>query len=95
MSFECEKGDIWRMSRAKDIPIKDWIRLAVERGQIEKYPVVFWLDKNRAHDAEMIKKVEKIYLNSIRRGLKFILWMWQVLQDLPMSELEEVRTLSL
>ncbi len=59
MSFECEAGDIWRMSRAKDIPIKDWIRLAVERGQIEKYPVVFWLDKNRAHDAQMIKKVEK------------------------------------
>ena len=59
MSFECEKGDIWRMSRAKDIPIKDWIRLAVERGQIEQIPVVFWLDKNRAHDAQMIKKVEK------------------------------------
>ncbi|NOZ91349.1 MAG: NADP-dependent isocitrate dehydrogenase, partial [Epsilonproteobacteria bacterium] len=59
MSFECEKGDIWRMSRAKDIPIKDWIRLAVERGQIEKIPVVFWLDENRAHDAEMIKKVKK------------------------------------
>jgi isocitrate dehydrogenase len=59
MSFECEKGDIWRMSRAKDIPIKDWVRLAVERGQIEKYPVIFWLDKNRAHDAQMIKKVEK------------------------------------
>jgi len=59
MSFECEAGDIWRMSRAKDIPIKDWIRLAVERGQIEKIPVVFWLDENRAHDAQMIKKVEK------------------------------------
>jgi len=59
MSFECEKGDIWRMSRAKDIPIKDWVRLAVERGQIEKIPVIFWLDKNRAHDAQMIKKVEK------------------------------------
>ena len=59
MSFEVEKGDIWRMSRAKDIPIKDWIRLAVERGQIEKIPVVFWLDKNRAHDAQMIAKVEK------------------------------------
>jgi len=57
MSFECEKGDIWRMSRAKDIPIKDWVRLAVERGQIEQVPVVFWLDENRAHDAEMIKKV--------------------------------------
>ncbi len=61
MSFECEKGDIWRMSRAKDIPIKDWIRLAVERGQIEKVPVIFWLDANRAHDAEMIKKA-KTYL---------------------------------
>jgi len=59
MSFECEAGDIWRMSRAKDIPIKDWIRLAVERGQIEQIPVVFWLDENRAHDAEMIKKVNK------------------------------------
>lgn len=57
MSFECEKGDIWRMSRAKDIPIKDWVRLAVERGQIEQVPVIFWLDENRAHDAEMIKKV--------------------------------------
>ncbi len=57
MSFECETGDIWRMSRAKDIPIKDWVRLAVERGQIEKYPVVFWLDAKRAHDAQMIKKV--------------------------------------
>ncbi len=59
MSFECEAGDIWRMSRAKDIPIKDWVRLAVERGQIEQVPVIFWLDENRAHDAEMIKKVNK------------------------------------
>jgi len=57
MSFECEAGDIWRMSRVKDIPIKDWVRLAVERGQIEKVPVIFWLDQNRAHDAEMMKKV--------------------------------------
>ncbi|MCD6190972.1 MAG: NADP-dependent isocitrate dehydrogenase [Sulfurimonas sp.] len=61
MSFECEAGDIWRMSRAKDIPIKDWVRLAVERGQIEKVPVIFWLDENRAHDAQMIKKA-KTYL---------------------------------
>ena len=59
MSFECEAGDIWRMSRAKDIPIKDWIRLAVERGKIEQIPVIFWLDENRAHDAEMIKKVNQ------------------------------------
>jgi isocitrate dehydrogenase len=45
------------MSRAKDVPIKDWVRLAVERGQIEQVPVIFWLDENRAHDAQMIKKV--------------------------------------
>ena len=57
MSFECEAGDIWRMSRAKDIPIKDWVRLAVERARIEGVPTIFWLDSNRAHDAEMIKKV--------------------------------------
>jgi len=64
MSFECEAGDIWRMSRAKDIPIKDWVRLAVERGQIEQVPVIFWLDENRAHDAQMIKKVNK-YLKDL------------------------------
>jgi isocitrate dehydrogenase len=61
MSFDCEAGDIWRMSRAKDVPIKDWVRLAVERGQIEKVPVIFWLDEKRAHDAQMIKKA-KTYL---------------------------------
>ncbi len=70
MSFECEKGDIWRMSRAKDIPIKDWIRLAVERGQIEKIPVVFWLDENRAHDAQMIAKVKKYLPEFDTEGLE-------------------------
>jgi len=57
MVFDCEAGDIWRMSRAKDIPIKDWVRLTVERARIEGVPTIFWLDENRAHDAEMIKKV--------------------------------------
>ncbi|MDD5211622.1 MAG: NADP-dependent isocitrate dehydrogenase [Sulfuricurvum sp.] len=61
MSFDCEAGDIWRMSRAKDIPIKDWVRLAVERARLTGSPAVFWLDENRAHDAQMIKKV-KTYL---------------------------------
>jgi isocitrate dehydrogenase len=64
MSFDCEKGDIWRMSRAKDIPIKDWVRLAVERGQIEQVPVIFWLDEKRAHDAQMILKVNE-YLKDL------------------------------
>ncbi len=61
MSFECEAGDIWRMSRCKDIPIKDWVRLTVERTRLENIPAVFWLDENRAHDAQVIKKV-KTYL---------------------------------
>ena len=61
MSFECEAGDIWRMSRVKDIPIRDWVRLTVERTKIEGIPAVFWLDEKRAHDAELIKKV-KAYL---------------------------------
>ncbi|MBN2824910.1 MAG: NADP-dependent isocitrate dehydrogenase [Campylobacterales bacterium] len=57
MSFECEAGDIWRMARTKDIPIRDWVRLTVERTRIEGVPAVFWLDENRAHDAQLIKKV--------------------------------------
>jgi len=57
MSFDVEKGDIWRMSRAKDIPIKDWVRLAHERGKLTGEPVVFWLDSNRAHDSNIIEKV--------------------------------------
>ncbi|MEN4053229.1 MULTISPECIES: NADP-dependent isocitrate dehydrogenase [Sulfurimonas] len=69
MSFECEKGDIWRMSRAKDIPIKDWVRLAVERAKLTGNPAVFWLDENRAHDAEMIKKVNKYLKDHDTTGL--------------------------
>ncbi|GIT99841.1 isocitrate dehydrogenase, NADP-dependent [Sulfurovum sp. TSL6] len=59
MSFECDAGDIWRLARTKDIPIRDWVRLTVERTRIEGIPAVFWLDENRAHDAELIKKVNE------------------------------------
>ncbi len=57
MSHNVEKGDIWRLYKAKDVAIKDWIRLAHERGKLTGDPIVFWLDSNRAHDANMIKKV--------------------------------------
>jgi len=69
MSFNVEKGDIWRMSRAKDVPIKDWVRLAVERASIEKVPVIFWLDENRAHDANMISKVNEYLKDHNTSGL--------------------------
>jgi len=52
-----EEGDIWRMCQVKDAPIQDWIKLAVVRARVSQTPAVFWLDKNRAHDAEIIKKV--------------------------------------
>jgi isocitrate dehydrogenase len=58
-----EVGDIWRMCQAKDLPIQDWVKLAVNRATATKVPTVFWLDENRAHDAEIIKKVNK-YLPS-------------------------------
>jgi isocitrate dehydrogenase len=53
-----EEGDVWRACQAKDAPIKDWVKLAVRRARATGVPAVFWLDKNRAHDAELIKKVE-------------------------------------
>ncbi|KZZ50623.1 MAG: NADP-dependent isocitrate dehydrogenase [Saccharospirillaceae bacterium] len=54
-----EQGDIWRMCQAKDAPIQDWVKLAVKRARITGTPAIFWLDKNRAHDAQLIAKVEK------------------------------------
>ena len=61
MEHNVEKGDIWRMSRVKDIPIKDWVKLAVTRAKQSNTPAIFWLDKNRAHDSQIINKVE-LYL---------------------------------
>ncbi|RAP37757.1 NADP-dependent isocitrate dehydrogenase [Candidatus Marinamargulisbacteria bacterium SCGC AAA071-K20] len=52
-----EKGDIWRMCQVKDIPIQDWVKLAVNRARESNTPAIFWLDENRAHDRELIKKV--------------------------------------
>ncbi len=52
-----EEGDIWRMCQVKDAPVQDWVKLAVSRARATGTPAVFWLDKERAHDAELIKKV--------------------------------------
>lgn len=61
LSHEVEAGDIWRMCQVKDAPVRDWVKLAVNRARATQSPAVFWLDKNRAHDRELIKKVE-LYL---------------------------------
>jgi len=59
MEQKVDKGDIFRSCQTKDIPIKDWIKLAVTRAKDSGEPAIFWLDENRAHDAEIIKKVNK------------------------------------
>lgn len=56
-----EQGDIWRMCQTKDLPIQDWVKLAVNRARLTGQPAIFWLDEKRAHDANLIKKVE-LYL---------------------------------
>ena len=58
MQHEVEQGDIWRMCQTKDLPIRDWVKLAVNRARATGNPAIFWLDKNRAHDANLISKVE-------------------------------------
>lgn len=61
IQHEVHPGDIWRMCQVKDAPVKDWVKLAVTRARATQTPAIFWLDENRAHDAELIKKV-KAYL---------------------------------
>ncbi|MGB0880882.1 MAG: NADP-dependent isocitrate dehydrogenase, partial [Polaribacter sp.] len=64
-----ETGDIWRMCQTKDTPIQDWVKLAVTRAKASRTPAVFWLDENRAHDAEVIKKVNTYLPNHDTTGL--------------------------
>ena len=70
MSHTVEKGDIWRMSRTKDIPVKDWVRLAVERAKLTGSPAVFWLDNTRAHDINIISKVKEYLKNHDTKGIE-------------------------
>jgi len=64
-----ETGDIWRMCQVKDAPIQDWVKLAVTRARASQTPAVFWLDKYRAHDAELIKKVNTYLKDHDTSGL--------------------------
>jgi len=68
-SFDVDNGDIFRMCQTKDEPIKDWVKLTVNRAKLSKTPAVFWLDKNRGHDAQMITKVEKYLKDHDLSGL--------------------------
>jgi len=70
LEHKVEKGDIWRMCQTKDLPIQDWVKLAVSRARATGQPAIFWLDKNRAHDAKLITKVETYLKDHDTSGLE-------------------------
>ena len=70
LEHSVEEGDIWRMCQVKDLPIQDWVKLAVRRARETGSPAVFWLDKDRAHDAELIPKVNKYLKDHDTKGLE-------------------------
>ncbi len=69
-SHNVETGDIWRMCQVKDAPIQDWVKLAVTRSKASNLPAVFWLDDERAHDVELIKKVKTYLKDHDTNGLE-------------------------
>lgn len=69
ISHSVETGDIWRMCQVKDAPVQDWVKLAVTRAKASQLPAVFWLDAQRAHDAELIKKVDTYLKDHNTNGL--------------------------
>ncbi len=70
IEHQVEQGDIWRACQTKDLPIQDWVKLAVNRARASKTPIVFWLDESRAHDREIIQKVNKYLPNHNTEGLE-------------------------
>ncbi|NVK22651.1 MAG: NADP-dependent isocitrate dehydrogenase [Kangiellaceae bacterium] len=70
MSHDVEAGDIWRACQVKDAPIQDWVKLAVNRARLSNTPAVFWLDSKRAHDAQLIAKVERYLQDHDTDGLE-------------------------
>jgi isocitrate dehydrogenase len=68
-----EQGDIWRMCQTKDLPIQDWVKLAVKRARLTGQPAVFWLDSQRAHDANLIAKVENYLKDHDTSGLEILI----------------------
>ncbi len=69
LSFEVGEGDVWRMCNVKDLPIQDWVKLAVTRARATGAPAVFWLDADRAHDAQLITKVNTYLADHDTEGL--------------------------
>jgi isocitrate dehydrogenase len=69
LEHNVEQGDIWRMCQTKDEPIKDWVKLAVNRAKATNWPTIFWLNKDRSHDSQIIMKVNEFLKNHNTEGL--------------------------
>lgn len=69
LEHQVEQGDIWRMCQTRDLPIQDWVKLGVTRARLTGQPAIFWLDKNRAHDVNLITKVERYLKDHDTKGL--------------------------
>jgi len=69
LEHNVNQGDIWRMCQTKDLPVQDWVKLAVNRARLTGQPAIFWLDKKRAHDANLISKVETYLKDHDTSGL--------------------------
>jgi isocitrate dehydrogenase len=70
LTHDVEEGDIWRMCQVKDAPVKDWVKLAVTRARLSNTPAIFWLDNNRAHDAQLIERVQLYLKDHDTNGLE-------------------------
>ncbi|MEZ5280265.1 MAG: NADP-dependent isocitrate dehydrogenase [Acidimicrobiales bacterium] len=73
IEHQVDAGDIWRMCNVKDLPIQDWVKLAVTRARATGAPAVFWLDENRAHDAQLIEKVNQYLPDHDTEGLEIVI----------------------
>lgn len=89
MSHDVEQGDIWRMCQTKDGAIRDWVKLAVNRARESGMPAIFWLDSNRAHDAQIIKKVNTYLKDYDVAGLELSIMKPEDATKLSLSRMRE------
>ena len=89
LSHKVEKGDIWRMCTAKDAPVQDWVKLAVERARLSKTPAVFWLDEHRAHDGQLIKKVKHYLSQQDTKGLDIRIFSPEMAMQFTLERLHQ------
>ncbi len=89
MSHRVEAGDIWRACQTKDAPIRDWVKLAVTRARLSDTPAIFWLDPQRAHDANLIDKVERYLLDHDTKGLSIQIMSPQEATQVSVTRMRE------